>query len=123
MHHYVHDIPGRLRVRLEGLRGNDREAQGIISRISTLQGVNKVSFNSLTGSFTVKYEPRLIASRQIKDLLSQTGHFDAGKVMSNDKYIENAAASATQTVSRFLFGFAVDRAFAGTGLSFLTALL
>jgi copper chaperone CopZ len=123
MHHYVHDIPGRFRVRLGKLKGNDREAQEIISRLVALHGVRKVSFNALTGSLTVQYDTRLVSSQEIRTVLSQTGHFDNDKVISHQKSIENAAASATQAVSRFVFGFVVDRAFAGTGLSFLSALI
>ena len=57
MDHYVHHVPGRLRVRVPSVKGNAGEASSLEKRIRSQRGVKDVQTNPLTGSVLVHYDP------------------------------------------------------------------
>lgn len=54
---YLHHVPGRLRVRMPGVKRNPPAARAVERALMTAQaGVTKVRANPLTGSVTVHYD-------------------------------------------------------------------
>lgn len=58
----VHAIPGRIRFRMEKLKGNPALAAETAELISTLEGVEQVKTNAHTGSILINYDPSRIKS-------------------------------------------------------------
>lgn len=57
MQHYVHHLPGRLRIRVAAIKGNTTRARGLESILQAKEGVATVEANPLTGSVLIHYDP------------------------------------------------------------------
>lgn len=57
MTHHVHHVPGRLRIRIPGLKRNSEEARVLTKALSGVSGIRSVETNLLTGSLLVHYDP------------------------------------------------------------------
>lgn len=55
----VHHHPGRLRVRAESLRDDEKRIDRVKSALDGMPGITRVVHNAATGSFLVEYEPGL----------------------------------------------------------------
>jgi hypothetical protein len=58
----VHAIPGRIRLKLERIKGNPDQARDIESRLGTVRGIHRVGASSLTGSVVATFDPALLES-------------------------------------------------------------
>lgn len=123
MSFYMHDLPGRLRVKTPILKRNEDAAYEVRKLLGTLKGVATVEINSTTGSLLVNYNPQAIRSEQIVSELKRKGYFDPERAVNNDEYVRGAVTKAGNAVSKVFTGAFVDVALEGTGLSFLTILL
>ncbi|NKN31951.1 HMA2 domain-containing protein [Marichromatium bheemlicum] len=78
MRHYIHHVPGRLRVRSAALRCRsllDGEAQ---RQLLALEGVREVRFNPRASSLTLLYDPERIGRAQLLAALEQHGCVEVG---------------------------------------------
>jgi copper chaperone CopZ len=123
MSYYVHNVPGRLRVKTPTLRSMAGEEQRVSEFFDHLEGVERVTVNPLTGSVLVHYDPEILESEEILEVLKRRGHFDESMALRNQGYQEQAISKTAQTVGKVLVGWAVGRALENSGLSFLTALI
>lgn len=123
MSYYLHVVPGRVRVRIPVIKGDERKAQEVENLLKGLRGIDSVSAYSLTGSVIVNYQRDALDSEVILSVLKQQGYFDDSKIVTNDQYIQNAVSKAGQSIGKVLFGLAIEKAFEGSGLSFLSALI
>lgn len=80
---YVHHIPGRLRVRSEVIRGNERAARVAQERIACVDGVKSVTTNPLTGSITVLYDPALLTADNLVGNLRKHGYTNRLQILLN----------------------------------------
>lgn len=118
MGYYVHELPGRMRIKIPGLKGNLEEAQRMMAFLKQIPGVKTTSFNEITGSTVVIYDEQSVNTKTILTMLTIEGFIDIADALGlgKDGKMGNAAAKA-------LVGFALDRAFQGSPLSLLTALI
>ena len=123
MGYYLHVVPGRMRIKIPLIKGDELKAQQIESILKDLEGVQKVIAQVLTGSVVVHYQSDVITSSEILKVLKQAGYFDESKVITNDQYIQNAVTKAGESLGRALFGLAIERTLQGSGLSLLAALI
>lgn len=59
MYHLAHSMPGRLRVKLPGLKRNEQEATQVRAFLTRFEGVLAYQVNTLTGSVIIHYDPTL----------------------------------------------------------------
>ncbi len=52
----VHDLPGRLRFRVTGLKGRPAVAASVVGRMLTLPGVTAARANAVAGSLVVEHD-------------------------------------------------------------------
>ena len=123
MSYYLHVVPGRVRVKIPVIKGDERKAQEVENLLKGLRGIDSVSAYSLTGSVIVNYQRDALDSEVILNVLKQQGYFDDSKIVTSDQYIQNAVSKAGQSIGKVLFGLAIEKAFEGSGLSFLSALI
>jgi cation transport ATPase len=71
---YIHDLPGRLRVKSTAIKRNPREAERIRSTVAVIEGVSAARVNLRTGSLTVAYECETVSSNQILGAINTMGY-------------------------------------------------
>lgn len=120
---YIHETPGRLRIKSARVRRNQLEAERAQIFMEDLRGVDTVSINTLTGSVVVNYNARRTSSRQILEALASEGHLDMKKSKRGEKTFEDILTDAGHKAARFLIGVALERVLGRTPLSFLTILV
>jgi copper chaperone CopZ len=121
--YYMHNVPGRLRVKTPVIKGKELMAARIEGEISAIGGVTAVATNTVTGSIVINYDPLSVTHKAIVGELAKKGYFDYSKAVTNDQYVHTAAHKAGRAVSKAVFGVAVDLVFEGSALSLLSALL
>jgi copper chaperone CopZ len=96
MSYYIHDVPGRLRVKSPIIKRNQYAANEVERLLETVDGVDMININLLTGSLLVNYNPKITKYHDIVNLLQNEGYFDHSKAITNDQYIHNAASKVSE---------------------------
>jgi hypothetical protein len=123
MGYYLHEIPGRLRVKIPNLKRNPQSARDIQVFLKNLPGIESISTNTVTGSIIVRYDPELVNAGAIVNVLAREGYIDPAKVFFNRERKENTMDVVAQAASKAILGFVLDRALQGTPLSIVTAFI
>lgn len=123
MSYYIHNVPGRLRLKSPLVKKNTEVADDIRKTLSTIQGIATVEINLTTGSVLVNFNPKQINHKDIVSLLQRKGYFDASQALTNDQYIHRAASRAGSVVGKAVVGTFVDIALEGSALSLITLLI
>ncbi|SEM25394.1 hypothetical protein SAMN04489760_10828 [Syntrophus gentianae] len=95
MSYYLHDVPGRLRMKSPSIRKNRDAADKVEQLIRKAQGVDKVAVNLVTGSVLINYDPRITRHGALVALLQENGYFDSSKATTNDLYMHQAASKVS----------------------------
>jgi len=74
MSHYIHHVPGRLRVKSPRLKRNAREAEQTRGYMAQLHGVHTTEVNTVTGSLLIKYDTDLVEGHTLINSLRNLGH-------------------------------------------------
>lgn len=72
---YIHNVPGRLRVKIPGLKGDHERGRQAAVLIEPMDGVETVMVTPLTGSVIVHYDPETAVPSRILDALEANGYF------------------------------------------------
>jgi hypothetical protein len=123
MSYYLHDVPGRLRIKIPDLRRNLHLAQELQRLLNSFSGIESTTANTLTGSLVVCYDPEIISSSAILTFLSREKYIDLAKAVSSEQHMEKALARAGQAASKALLGLALDRALQGSPFAILAAFI
>lgn len=123
MSYYLHDVPGRLRIKTPLIKRNEKLAKHVERFLAQINGIQSVTTNPLTGSITMTYDEKKVSSRMLLDTLQTRGIFDSARAVTNDQYVRSTASKASQVVYKAVVGAFVERAFEGSALSLLTVLL
>ncbi|MGD0885567.1 MAG: HMA2 domain-containing protein [Thermodesulfovibrionales bacterium] len=123
MSYYIHNVPGRLRVKSPVVKRNDDAADEIRKTLSTMIGIATVDINLTTGSILINYNPKTIHHNDIINTLQRTGFFDTSRALNTDQYIHRAASQAGTIVGKVIFGTFVEKALEGSALSLITLLI
>ncbi|MCL4475337.1 MAG: hypothetical protein M1508_03800 [Nitrospirae bacterium] len=123
MSHYIHNVPGRLRVKSPAVKKNTDAAVEIRKILSAMNGIATVDINLITGSVLINYNPATVQYKDIVGTLQRKGYFDTSKAITNDQYIQRAASKAGNIVGKAIFGTFVEKAFEGSALSLITFLI
>lgn len=119
---YMHNVPGRLRVKTPSLKSTSAGADEITDCFGHLDGIRGVNLNPVTGSVVIHYDPDLLGCDEILQALKEKGHFNESMLLSQT-YRQQAISKTAHTVGKVLFGWAVGKALENSGLSFLTVLI
>jgi copper chaperone CopZ len=123
MSYYLHDVPGRLRIKTPLIKGNENLAKNVERFLDQINGVKAITTNPLTGSIVMTYDEKRLTSKMLIETLKTRGIFDPAKAMTNDQYIHSNASKASQIVYKAVVGAFVEKAFEGSALSLLSVLL
>jgi copper chaperone CopZ len=123
MSYYMHNVPGRLRVKSPVIKNNKNVADELKKSLSTLYGIATVDINLTTGSLLVNYNHKVIKHDDVVDILQRKGYFDPSKALTNDEYLHKAASKAGTVIGRSIFSTFTGMALERTPLSFLAILI
>jgi hypothetical protein len=123
MRYYFHNVPGRLRVKIPILKGRPGKISAVEDLLHTLQGVDTIKTNPLTCSVVINYDPDLLDSQQIINLLVDHRYFDETLAITHDEAVQNAAANAGLKIGKMVFGWAVSKTLEANGMSLLAAII
>lgn len=71
---WLHLLPGRGRVRVPGLRGDERLARLLEQRLGALPGVRGATASALTGSLLIHFDPAQLSPEYLEQLLLSPHH-------------------------------------------------
>ena len=123
MSHYIHHIPGRLRVKTPLIKRNYNLAFEIEELLSPINGIHTIVINPVTGSILIEFSTDTVGASTILNVLKRAGHLDLSKTLTNDQYIQAKVSKTAKIFWSAVSGAFVETALAGTGLSFLAFLL
>ncbi|MDN5869626.1 MAG: heavy-metal-associated domain-containing protein [Nitrococcus sp.] len=81
MERYVHHIPGRIRIKCAGIRGNAERAFALQALLRNRPGVAETTVNTVTGSVLIKFEPGETSAQELFTSVRLAG-FDTWPVPS-----------------------------------------
>lgn len=123
MSFYVHEVPGRLRVKTPVAKGDPLRAQKIEDLVISIPGVQSASVNTTTGSIVLNYDSSVVSSKAILDILTQKGLFNPSKALTGDQYLHSKMEKTGQFIGKALFGLFLEKAFEGTPIALLSVLI
>jgi chromate transport protein ChrA len=117
MSHYLHHVPGRLRLKARSLKSSEEKGAEIRALCTQLPGIEAIELNTLTGSLLVRYDKASVSSTQILGLLFMNGVITAipearPGVTSNlfgGPLRERAADTVAEAVAKFLANLVIDK--------------
>jgi copper chaperone CopZ len=112
-----------LRIKIPSLKRNSHEALRLEGILEDIAGVASALTNTVTGSIVVKYDPETVSCRQIMDVLSREGCIDLGELIKSQRRPDPGLSKAGAVASKALLGLAIEKAFEGSPLTLLTALI
>lgn len=122
MKYYIHNTPGRLRVRIPELRGNAEKLEEI-KTVLDIFGTEKIKVNALTGSIVVHYDPDMVTDQYLLDHLQKTGYYDHNQTFNLDTHLKKASNEAAHKVSRAMFGWAMGKVLEANGLGLIAVFI
>jgi hypothetical protein len=123
MEYYVHQVPGRLRIKIPVMKRNPYRAKELQDLLRCVTGITSTSVNTVTGSVTINYDVDVVRPAGILNLLAEEDYIDVSKAISGSKYVETALSNAGKAVSKILLTAMLDRALKGSSLSFITVFI
>lgn len=123
MRYYIHDIPGRLRIKTPILKGNPKAELELRKALSTLEGIGVVETNLTTGSVLIHYNVKKTNKNDILRLLTNKGYFDPSRAITNDEYIKKTFEKTGNLVVKSLVGTLIDSSLEDTPLRYIAAII
>ena len=120
---YVHDTPGRLRVKIPTLRNDPLKSRKVVNRLAGVDGVVDVNVNPVTGSVIIRYDCTMIQSNRLIGCLSDDGLLDSGNSAGANAAAQERVTEFREKVGKALLGWAVGKALERSGLSILAGLI
>jgi copper chaperone CopZ len=120
---YMHNVPGRLRIKTPLIKKNINLAAHVEKFLGQISGVESLVTNALTGSVTITYDSKKVTSQMLIETLKTRGIFDPSKAMTNDQYIHSSASKATSIVYKAFVGAVVESFLEGSALSLLAVFI
>lgn len=128
---YIHDTPGRLRIKIRALKKNDNAARGFKSFLEELDGIRSVCVNLTTGSVTIHYDHQLFDARAILQALQQQGLLEAPLPVpvkaaarsGGNAALDRAVGQAAETLGRAVFDRLMEKAVERAAMAVIAAVL
>lgn len=90
-----HSIDGRIRLKVDKLKGNTEESKRITNGLYHLDGILDVKVNEITGSIIIHFDENIINSDLILGYLHKQKVFE--KIVWTDNTIDNKKVNNTDT--------------------------
>jgi len=122
MSHYIHSLPGRLRVQSAKLRHAHCKAEQLCEALNELPGITTHTFNHKAGSILVQYDHQQVTSEDILYQMHKAGCLE-GKFSHAFAEQHSGAVKLGNTLGNVLFGTLVKKGLETSVASFAKALI
>ena len=92
MTYYIHNVPGRLRIKSPVVKCGSGGATEMVRLLEGSIGVKSVATRAATGSCLIHYDPAITGPDALVLSLSRGGYFSPSEAITNDEYIRKGAA-------------------------------
>ena len=123
MKDYIHDTPGRLRIRIAAVRGNTSLGNQIEDLLTNIWGITGVSVRTTTGSIIIKYDPQILNANRILNFLADHGHIEMTSLSAIYPSLQTAVYRATEVLIKEALSLAAGKVFHASYVSILTNFL
>lgn len=123
MNSYIHSVPGRLRIKIPGLKRNNTMAEQMKEQLIHFNNVYSIECNILTGSVTLRYDEQFVRPFSIVAFLQEKGYVDLSKIKTHEKYISDFVTKIGKMICQFVFNSYIDKALKGSPLSYLAVFI
>ncbi|MGD1999151.1 MAG: hypothetical protein PVG81_11090 [Desulfobacterales bacterium] len=123
MNVYLHNVPGRLRVKIPSIKHMNYKARKVESLFEFREGIERVRANALTGSLTINYDPERVSVDQLLAVLREHGHLETDQSLVNAAGDYVTATRVTQAVGKAMINWALSKTLESSGLGLLTVLI
>lgn len=115
---YVHNVPGRLRIRASSLKHHHQDAFTLCKKLEKADGIDKTEFNPKAGSLIIYYDVQQLGA---EDILYQLHKTDLLKGCPTSTHHHSASRMGTMLGSA-LFGTLVKKSIETSVLSIAKAI-
>jgi hypothetical protein len=123
MAHYIHHVPGRLRIRTPRLKRDPGRAEAAEACALGIEGVTAARANTVTGSLTLTYQRDGVEAETILQALAERGYYQPELVQHADHQLPAMAGRAGDMLGKALFGMAVEKAVERSAFALIGAIL
>lgn len=123
MKHYIHHVPGRVRMKNPDFKGNTTLLQEVASCFQGQEGIENIETNPLTGSVIIVYDQQIMPVLHMANLLQECTYIDHKHVIGLDQSMQKSFSQAGRLMGKIGLSLVADWALSGTRLSLVTALL
>ena len=123
MKHYIHHVPGRVRMKNPDFKGNTTLLQEVASCFQGQEGIEGIETNPLTGSVVILYDQQIMPVLHMANLLQECKYIDHKQVIGLDQSMQKSFSQAGRYMGKIGLSLVADWALSGTRLSLVTALL
>lgn len=123
MEHYIHQVPGRLRIKNPEIKNNPGMARDMQACLLDAVGVERVTVNSVTGSVIINYDPDVLADDRLVAVLEECEYLDTSKAVTLNQCMQSKLTDVGTKVGKLCLGMLVEQGLKRTGLSFLAVLI
>lgn len=120
MVHYLHHVPGRLRVRSAAVKRDERMASRVCESLSALPGVDMVEVSTVTGSIKITYDLRHIGYEDLLDHLR--GHDIVQSEGAAPQVQTDMISESGRIVARLAGGFVLEKIIERSALALIGAI-
>jgi hypothetical protein len=119
----IHNVPGRLRIKIPALKQQPQRARRVEALFSNRKGIEMVAANELTGSLKIHYDPDLIEPERLLTILKTKNVVDETLVYRNEVDDFCIATHLTQACGKAMINWALSKTLQSNGLGLLAALI
>lgn len=123
MIHYVHSVPGRLRVRITLLKNNPWEGNRLQAALAALPEVLSVEINELTGGAVIRFDHRQTSAGAIMKRLEELGYWRSGQALTVEGLPEGGAAGTAENASSKIVSAVVEKVIERSLMALLAAVV
>jgi hypothetical protein len=110
MAHYVHHVPGRLRIKTAALKKNSSRARQLKLYLEEMHGVLEADVSIITGSIVIRYAAGVASSTAILNNLHNQGYIrELAPTAPQVSYEVHPMQKVTDTVVQKLVEAALER--------------
>ena len=99
---YVHAIHGRIRVKVPEVKRSSTFARRIEGWLGSMEGIQEVRANPVTGNVLILHDPDRIAGREILGALIAAGYMGMGIAAADEPVAEESPAVLAAQVAELL---------------------
>ena len=122
MSHYIHHVPGRLRLKTPALRRNESQARYVMRWLEGRIGIVSSEINTRTGSLIIRYEADTVSAQTIINDLKQEGYLD-GNVSLPAAEIFVSGTTASHKIADTLVNKVVEAVVERSAVALIAAVL